>query len=721
MKTIRGSARGLCVLALLTASFARAGEHPFPLTAGLPADSVLVITSRHNPERAFLDKAWGEVFAALHSSGIFEDLWNLASGEMTPEQKAEADKITGTVKSLIAGVDWSAMRGSEMAIAMRLVATPQTLAPEFIMLGRMKPETATANFKGLRAILAEIKGRAGEAVTLADAKQGDAMIASLRPAGGGPPIALSVACRKDVVLITLGGALLEDSLGLLSGESPKKSIAEASRFKKAFDGLPAAEDGLVFFDARRTMETIGGALNGFTKQMQAAVQQSEQAEKDAPPADSEGGSGDAEDGKPAARGGQAAELKGALAWMGVASQLINDVNVIDFVAATIHTDEKRVFTDTRVVLRGDAREHAAYALMTADARIDPFDRFIPQDALSFSVSGGIPWQAAYAYIKGFARTHVPDGPALVDMVQGRLRGMGFDIEKDFLAWIDGPMIQIELKGGNPMSPVETVSLLRVKDEKLARQKVEGALDHVGQLLGGMGGPMGGGKGESDQPIIVSTPVKIAGKSGFYQIRFNHPMLMMVAAQFSPVWGVAEGHLWLGMSKKSLQACLETAAGDAPSIRKSPRFLAEGLMPSTGAGELTSISYTDQTRTAESIGELLGAVGMVGMMASMNPQLGQSPAGKILGAVTALAAKAGPAVEKLNFFLSSAECTTFDGKAWTTRQVQNYRDPPMPARASDSTGDKKDGNEDDWGDDWGDDDKGNSKAGGKDNADKPAKP
>jgi len=34
----------------------------------------------------------------------------------------------------------------------------------------------------------------------------------------------------------------------------------------------------------------------------------------------------------------------------------------------------------------------------------------------------------------------------------------------------------------------------------------------------------------------------------------------------------------------------------------------------------------------------------------------------------------PVAAKLNFYQSSADYTTFDGKQWYTRKVQNYKDP-----------------------------------------------
>ncbi|MEW6249911.1 MAG: hypothetical protein AB1716_04635, partial [Planctomycetota bacterium] len=47
----------------LAAGPARAGQEGAPLARYVPADVFLYIEGRHNPERAFVERYWGEVFA----------------------------------------------------------------------------------------------------------------------------------------------------------------------------------------------------------------------------------------------------------------------------------------------------------------------------------------------------------------------------------------------------------------------------------------------------------------------------------------------------------------------------------------------------------------------------------------------------------------------------------------------------------------------------------
>jgi len=703
MKSLRASLRVSSLLCLLAvAPAARAGEDRFALTIGVPSDCFLMVAGANNPEQEFLRKAWDEVFDTVKQSGVMEDVWGLITGAMSADQQQAASQASMKIKSLCDGMDWNALFDGQALFCMRLKVTGMEgggmMFPEVVFLSQGSGDSAKKNFGGLKAIFKEMGAHAGEHMKLSESKHGDASVVALKVVeSGAPPLGIAVALHKDVIALSMGVGILEESLDLLAGASSKKSLSQTGRFKKAFDGLPPAEDSLVFVDVRRVMDTTGGAMNGFSKQLLAAAQQADGAagDKGATPQEegddhgSSGGDGKAGDGM----------RKGA-GWLGLCAKLTEDLSVVDFVAATGHTDGMRVFTDSRAVLRSDAKSRAGYAIMTSGGKIEPFDRYIPQETISFRVTSGVSPNAAYQWLVGLVREDAPDGEMLLGMWNGIQQRVGINLEKDLFSWIEGPVTSIEMKSNNPMMPTDSVTLIKVRDEKRCQERIETGLDRLGKMIGGMGGPMGGGRGkkgdEGDQPIIVSTPVKIAGRGGFFQVSFQHPMLMMLAAQFHPVWGVADGYLWIGTSKKAIGTCLETASGEHAGIRKSKRFTEEALMPSSGEGDLLQISYTDTTHTAETLSQVLASLGMIGMFTGMNPELGKSGAGKILAVLPGIAAKLGPAVEKLNFFLSSARCATFDGKQWRSRMVDNYREPP---RAGAEAGGKKD---DDWDDDWGED-------------------
>lgn len=681
----------VCVLVLsgyAAAMPARAAEL-FPLSKAAPADVYICTAWRHNPEREFLDKAWGEVFAAFHKSGVVEEVWKLVTEADESEDHAETKALAEKMTKLFRGVDWCGMLGREGVIFGRM-GFP---APDYVLMSRGTKESVAKNYAGLSALLAELKKRAGDEITIDEREIGGATVRTLGI--NGAPISFNVGYTQDVLFLSMGEKLMRESLRLLKGETTTVALVNTPRFKKAFEGLEPAEDSIVFFDGANLFASLRKMLDSVGAEM-----------KKHEPADAEH-----EGQRPAA-------------WLDMARALIDDMAVIDYVATTTHTDGMRVFNDTRTMMTADAKKCGAYPLFAERRSIDPFEKYIPTDAVSFEVSQGVNLRAAYQWGRAFVTTKVPKGKEMLDEhFDPMLEKIGLNVERDILSWIGGPSITVEMKSSNPMMGSEVAWMKKVTDEDVARKKVRAGIDTIGEKLGelmsgGMGG-MGGGMrprakqgGNGEAPMISSKPISIAGKKGFYEIRVQHPMLMMMMAQFAPVWGVCDGYLWVGSSKSAVAHCMETASGERENIRKNKRFAAEAILPSKGEGTLTAVSFTDQSMTAENLQQALGAVGMaLGMATQFNPAINDmpQPAAKIFKAVPGIMMKLGPVAGKLNFFQSTSSCETFDGHATRVRTVQNYRKPPV----------QKQTDEDD--DSWGDEEKPATKQGEKAKGPKAEKP
>jgi len=614
------------------------------ISKAVPSDVFIFVAGRHNPEQEFLEKAWGEVFEELQKSGVIGDIFTLMTGSMSAEDAAEFEKTTDRIKELADGVEWDKLASREFVFAGRM-GVPM---PEFMFIGRGPQEAVEKNHKGLRAILSEIEDQSEGAVTVADREEQGAKVSTLRP--GNAPFSINIASRKDVMVIAMGDGLLKDALGLLEGKSEAKSLVSTSRFSGAFRKLPAAEDEWVFFDVANLLKGVRGIFEAMR-----------------PPQGEAKGEGEEDPSK-------------------IFVALLDDLSILDYVAATSRTEGMRVFTDAISQMTPDAKSKGLYKVVVPKERIEKFDRFIPKEAVTFSVSRGVNWNALYAWIKDFMRTKVPHGEEHLVQWSELQTQIGFDLQKDVLDWLSGPIVTIETAPSSPMGGPELVVLLEVSDEKLAADRVKTGLDRLGQLLGAAMGGMGG-----EVPGIVSSPVEVAGRKGFYEVKFQIPALMMIGAQFSPIWGVADGHLIVGTGKKAVGRCLDTAAGKHDSIVKSARFDKEALVPKSSETNLVSISFTDETRTAEELQGMLAGFGMMGMFTAFLPPQ-EDGVIKILGALPGLAVKLQPVAKKMNFFQSSSAYETFDGTAWRAYQVSNYRVPP------------KEKEEDKDFDDWGEDEK-----------------
>jgi len=206
-------------------------------------------------------------------------------------------------------------------------------------------------------------------------------------------------------------------------------------------------------------------------------------------------------------------------------------------------------------------------------------------------------------------------------------------------------------------------MLRVKDDKIAKEKVDALAKRLVTIAQTM-----------NQPLMLQ-PVQ--GVKGFMSL--NHPML---AAILRPIFGVQDGWLIIGTTEPALKTVLATAAGEHDTIAQSARFKKEGLTPD---GPVSNMSYTDLSNLGTELSQMVAIFAFVGQMipAPGGAQPGQAapegqepaPNAAAMGAARSLFSMAGeiaPVLTKLDFFQSSASICKFDGAQWRTTSITNYK-------------------------------------------------
>lgn len=249
---------------------AQTAAKDFRLARAVPNDVFLLVNGRHNPEAAFIDAYWAEVFDAFCKSGILEDTIGLAVSLAGDEHLAEVQRVKERFTELLRQVDWGRLLSGEMAFTERM-SEPMHLGskivmgpPDMVVLFQLPDANVTKEYESLVAILtalAEEVNRAADSEVLAVERtaQFGGEIAScnlLRAKPEAAPVPVSVARRGDVIAVAFGQGILHDALALLDGSSPKQALADDPRFKDAFGRLPPAEEVQVFFDMRRMVASL---------------------------------------------------------------------------------------------------------------------------------------------------------------------------------------------------------------------------------------------------------------------------------------------------------------------------------------------------------------------------------------------------------------------------------------------------------------------------------
>ena len=684
MKIIHGHLRSILLTAIAAAVLAAPvmaeGINDFTLTKAIPADSFMAAHSRSHEGMAFLQKQseriWEEIKAARFDKDIKRFFKAVQSEGLPPGTEPEGfEEWWQQMYDLATAVDWASLGEREFAMGMKL-GFP---TPEFVMLFMPPKDKLKENFEGLSGVVKTIASFNPELIEISTQEDAGDVIHSISLKGAPFAFIFTIANHEDVILIGFGTTMVEQSLALLRGQ-PGESFASTQRFQEAFKQLPPPADAFSFVDMAKMFKQVRQVIDqlittvtamqdapAFESESQIEMEETEETEAGEPQhkQDSRMSMTDSafpqdaqeEEETPAQTGAaqSAPEMDQEAAmkmWMALPGKILDEMDVIDYIAEVAVTNDKLTTTDTLAVLRADAKDRALYKIITNNKPLmDPL-KYIPKEANDFSVASGVDLKVVWQLIVKLLKNDVPEGAEALAEIENLKTETGWDIEKDVFGWIGGGFQSFSIPGPMAYSSPEFVFMLSVTDEAKAKEILDRLLAMLQPMLASQNGSI--------------IDAEIEGAEGFKAI--NYPMLAMMGGMTKPVIGVKDGWLFFGSSPKIITTTLSVAAGLAENISKNERFQKEGLLPK---GSVTSLSFKDLTQFGEQVGSILQMIPMFGQMV---PDIAKDPKMSVLMSVVS---KVGKVVRKLDFFQSSAACTTFDGKAFRTKALMTYREPPPP--------------------------------------------
>lgn len=654
--------RSVMLAAWLAPSFAFAGQLPARFTVGqyVPEHAWLFIHAVDNPDRAWIDQQWAEVFDAFKNSGIDGDITKLVMSALTDEDRAKADATIQKVTSLIRGVSWGDLIGKEFAFAEGV--SPTSTGYGYVLLARGTENSGGPNAAGLVAILKEIAALSPNLIRLTESKMRDADVWSLQIVHfktGEATLVFDLFRKGDIIGFVFDMPIsdeaptptrqsLQDVLGLMAGDSAKRPIIANPRFQDALALVKPPQDVVVFFDAKVLFSDLNGIFDRIRGRVAAkkAGAKKDGAAKENPPTDAAG--------KPSEAADEDTEDEIALAMIG---KIFSLCNFMDYSVTTVETQGRRELTHAAMRIQSGKESCPLANAIVQRKPFDRFDQFIPVDATGFSLDGFIDLGGLYNLAIDFVTKEIPGGAEAISQLKAKLAEVGFDPQRDIFDWLSGEMISIDMPAAvvTPMGGADWVWMIRVKKSELAAQKVNAAIDALsGQMKG---------KGQ----MLMVTPAKVDAE-GFREI--THPMFAMF---MRPVVGVNGDWLTIGSSAAAVNKCLAVASGKAPSIRENKRFSAEGLVPT---GPVAGASFRDTSNFGQELAAAIGMVGMVGGMATaMIPDEPESRQVKqMVQSGLGIVMKLGPILQKIDFYSSESSMTTRDGPLTVrTEYVVTYKD------------------------------------------------
>lgn len=608
-------------LLLLTVPAARAsGTADFTLTQAIPSDAFLAVHSRTHAGQEFLNKQYARVWEAVRKQQFDRDLKRFlkeSQGATDTAASEEFDARWQRMTDLALGVNWCSLGERESAFAMKL-GFPNA---EFVALFKPPADEVARDFEGLTAILKTMVDLQHEMLNLATDGEGESVVHTVGLPTGPFSMSVTLARQKDTILLGFGSAFVEQALAMLRGQGGT-SLASTPRFQEALKSLPAPKDELVFFDCAKLMTQLRAMVS-------QAISMAEQGAADDPEA--------------GARVGKARTM---------INKLVDGLDMFEYSASVSATDGLRTTEDSITLLREDARSRMFYASLYGPGPVPAPLKYVPREAGGVNVSSGFDLLSLYKAIVRFVEEDMPDGEAALAQWNAFQEQMQIDVEKEVLGWIQGNCVQFSVPGPTSYSAREFVFMLRVKDEQAARAFLDRVFGMVEPLLA----EQQGGVREAD----------IEGAEGFRSV--IHPMLAMMGLKAATA-GVHDGWLFLGSSPEIIARSLAVAEGKAESFTDNERFRKEGVP--LGSAGVSSLSFTDQTRLGEELGQALQLLPFVIRMAGQQ-EIARNPFAQLaLNVMT----KLGNVVRTLDFFQSSSSVSTFDGRKTVTKTVYNYREPP----------------------------------------------
>ncbi len=598
-------------------------EH-FTLSRYVPHDVWIVVHSVENPQRAYVEEQWVEVWHAVKRARLDRDLVLLFYGDSDSEAKVNALRRLDKVHELAGGVAWQDLIAKETVFAERRSQTG--IRYDYIYLARGTSGSGEKNFAALAKLVEEgtpmIASALGVKVTLrrTTTSRFDVLAVGLNEGEDRrPSYAFFLMRQGDVIGAVAGAKSFQHVRALFMGKPGVQSMLDTPRFKSAVAEVQAPTDSLMFLDVRAFMSDMCDMCERIVKV--------------------------------SAKNGGRIDIKQQ---RNVLRSLLDVADVLDYAVTSTSTNGLRESRHSVVRIQEGKQAAPVAKAFLARKPFERFDRFVPADAVSYNVTGFVDLGRLYDIALEFISSELSDGAAYIATFKGILDSIGLDPKRDVFSWLSGETVQVELRA--PSGGSEFVWFVRTDDPQLAWQKVNAGIDFVNKWLQARG-----------QMLMVS-PVDVRG-AGFRQI--THPMLAMF---IRPVIGVHGEWLVVGSSANAVNRCLAVEAGAAPSIVENERFRREGVRPK---GPVLSASFSDRSRLGEELAQGVTMIGLFGGILSANmDETTSKEAHKLMPKLMALGMKLVPVFKQLDFYSSQSSVTTYDGATKVeTFDVINYRPPP----------------------------------------------
>lgn len=539
----------VCSLLLLVASFAPAQETAtqLDLRKAAPMDAFMAVHGMYNPERDYQQKYAAEVWQTVKDEQIIERILKIATSRMKAEDLANAEKVIDELRAAIDPVLSAEDFKIEEGVYAQVFMIPTSYHLMAIRLPSGQAEKLEQSCQNLITIMEKYTEGKVPVIRL---NHGDIEVTGL----GLPPQAPSPTFARmgDVFLFGTSQALVSQAIENLQSDTAKSKFDDP-RFAEALAKLPKAEDSMTIFDGKQLFGVLRGLGDNIKSQMQN-------------------------------------EPEGAKRTAEIIELVVDEVGVFDYEVAVEYTEGN----ENRVASIGAFTEGAENRLVGKLAlggeQFTDWQKWIPQDAVAYSLSKGVRLHAAYEHVMDILRTKFPETVPHLDQFETMQQQFQLHLDGDILQSFSGESVSVTLPREDKGQ--DTVFALKCSNPDRIRELLHRLVDNLQKI-----------------PALESQQIKFASVEnleGFETLE----VATLGAFNVKPVIGFNDGWMMIGSNPECLQKVMDARAGKVPTIAGSDHFERFHL---DVEGAVDSLSFTDLKASVRQVAQMIRQVGAIAPM------------------------------------------------------------------------------------------------------------
>ncbi|MBU0754192.1 MAG: hypothetical protein KJ645_03575 [Planctomycetes bacterium] len=600
---------------------------------GIPSDYFLMVRGMHNPERDFLNPYYEKLGQAFEKSKILDSLWKIFQADADAQAQEAVQGLKDQYEALFKAMDWKAFMANDWVFGVK-TGYP---AYQCLALFRMSAKTASTNYIALRTLLSAM-AESYPFMQLENWTDGETQGTTVRFGELGVSFEPTLILAEGMLVFSTELADAKKAAALALGkETEAKPLVETQRFQKALAELPAAEDNLFYMEFEKIFSCFDGV-----------------EEVNASP---------------------------IIQWGEDTCTLEEFMHILypycilpESIASVSYTEGRKSCEESVEIYCSDWKTRPAAGLCRGDAAIESFERFVPENASSFSIDTGINWPAVPDLLTGLFKEITPTGAQeILPKWEGMQQAMGVRLKEDVLALLEGGMMSLSMPAAQPtpFGDQDSIFLLPMKDSQKAQafisQWVEmfsGMLDMAANLSQNPDVPP-----EAIPPLVKALaqsnikvkllPLEVDGVSWGKKINLS------VMPFMQPAFGMLGKYLVIASSEGAIKSYAAFLEKGEPNILSNKGFKNIGMhVPA----HIRSISFEDIGGKYAGMGQFLAMSGMLTMMIPNEPEL------QIVKKIAGLLPRLAPVVQALSFMGLETEYTVFDAEKSIkkSRKVSTYR-------------------------------------------------